>query len=1015
MCQCHETPWRFGLKTCSLSNCKPDMESQRPFSLLWFIAVIALLRATYSAQVASTLSSREALERNFQERIHPFFETYCFTCHGKEKAKGDLDLSAYATLDSISNNHKQWGVVLEQLKAGEMPPEKAKLHPTSELRAEVIEWIQSLRRFDAARNAGDPGIVLARRLSNAEFDYTIRDLTGVDIRPAKEFPVDPANQSGFDNTGESLSMSPSLVKKYLEAARNVADHLVLKPHGFSFAPHPIVTDPDRDKYCVKRIIQFYQRLPTNYVDYFFAAWRYQYRQELGRPDATLADIARERRVSAKYLTSLWSALNDPKETIGPMAALQILFRDLPPPQVTSEAAVRERCVELRNWVGALREPLRPEFANLRVRGVHEGSQPLVLWKDRQYATNRMNYIGKGAEVQRFDGLDGTLAGMAMSLPIEPEQQQEYEASFKRFCALFPDSFYVAQRARVYLDQQKEQALAAARFLSAGFHSQVGYFRDDEPLCKLVLDDKANAELDELWLELNFITFAPARQHRDFLWFERTDSRFLRDAEFDFARPEDNDSISESKIKRLSEVYLAKARQATTNPVPLEVIRDHFERVSANIRAVEQARAAAEPSHLEALEEFAERAYRRPLTPAEREDLRAFYAASRKEGLNHEEAIRDGVTSVLMSPHFMYRIDLGSNEPGVRPLSDYALASRLSYFLWSSMPDQELIQRAAAGELHRPEVLLAQAHRMLQDDRARALAIEFGGNWLDFRRFEEHNSVDRGRFPAFNNELRQAMFEEPVRFFVDLIQRDGSILDFISAKHTFVNPVLARHYGMPHSGQGSNDWIRVDNADRFERGGVLPMAVFLTKNAPGLRTSPVKRGYWVVRRLLGEYIPAPPPNVGELPSDEAKLNGLTLRETLERHRAEKSCATCHSRFDSLGLVFEGYGPVGERRMKDLAGQPVDTHATFPRGGEGNGLEGLRQYLQEHRESDFIDNFSRKFLSYALGRGLIPSDDSLIEDLHGKLAANGFHFSVLADTIITSPQFLTKRGQGALTMN
>src|SRR5206468_2933945 len=178
-----------------------------------------------------------------------------------------------------------------------------------------------------------------------------------------------------------------------------------------------------------------------------------------------------------------------------------------------------------------------------------------------------------------------------------------------------------------------------------------------------------------------------------------------------------------------------------------------------------------------------------------------------------------------------------------------------------------------------------------------------GNWLDFRRFEEHNAVDRERFKAFTDELRKAMFEEPVRFVLDTARNDRSVLDFLFAKHTFVNPVLARHYGMPTQVGGQDDWTRSDDAHKYERGGLLPMAVFQTKNAPGLRTSPVKRGYWVVRRVLGEKIPAPPAQVPELPADEAKLGDLTLREVLARHRADKACGGCHDRFDGIGLAFE----------------------------------------------------------------------------------------------------------------
>jgi hypothetical protein len=259
-----------------------------------------------------------------------------------------------------------------------------------------------------------------------------------------------------------------------------------------------------------------------------------------------------------------------------------------------------------------------------------------------------------------------------------------------------------------------------------------------------------------------------------------------------------------------------------------------------------------------------------------------------------------------------------------------------------------------------------------------------------------------------------MFEEPLRLFLDTVQHDRSVLDLVFGRATFVNPVLARHYGIPVAEPGaeeSGEWRRIDDATPYGRGGLLPMAVFLTQNSPGLRTSPVKRGYWVARRILGEQIPPPPPNVPEIPADETKLD-LSLRETLAQHRAHASCAGCHERFDSLGVVFEGYGPIGERRDLDLAGRPVEIQASFPGGGEGAGLDGLRTYLREKRAEEFLDNLCHKLLSYALGRTLLPSDDRLVRDMRRTLAENGYRFGPLVDEIITSRQFLTKRGQKPL---
>jgi hypothetical protein len=920
-----------------------------------------------------------SLERRFTDVVKPFLSQYCVGCHGERKKEAKLDLSGYSTVAEVVKAQRVWELVAERLEAEEMPPEEAKRHPKPHERRAVIEWVSELREREARRNAGDPGPVLAHRLSNAEFDYTIRDLTGVDIRPTREFPVDPANEAGFDNSGESLAMSPALVKKYLAAARWVADHLVLMPDGFRFAPHPAVADTDRDKFCVRRIIEFYQRHPVDYADYFLAAWRFQHRAELEKPRASLSDFAAEARLSPRYLATIWAVLTEPGPTSGPLGELRSSWRKLPS-DVSKTVEARRDCQRMRDHVVRARKAIAPRVEIMEVRKISTGSQPFVLWNNRQLAAQRMRYTGGG--------------------------KAETTPALERFCATFPDTFFVTDRPPYF----EPKSAPSGRLLTAGFHLMQGYFRDDAPLCELVLDDAGRRELDALWYELDFVASVPMRQYRDFIFFERAEPpRFMQEARFDFARVEDKDSTSEAKMTRLLAAYLEKARKIGAGDRAQEAIQDYFATMSARIRRVENDRIAVEPRHLEALAKFAGRAFRRPLSRSERDELLAFYRESRQSGgLNHEEAIRDALASVLLSPEFCFRIDPAPAGDSVQPLSDYALASRLSYFLWSSMPDEELMAHAAAGDLHRPEVLVAQARRMLRDGRVRGLATEFAGNWLAFRRFEEHNGVDRQRFASFTNELRQAMYEEPIRFFLDVAQRDGSVLDFLDANHTFVNPILAKHYGIPMSGARAGDWVRVDDVRQYGRGGLLPMSVFLTSNSPGLRTSPVKRGYWVVRRMLGETIPPPPPGVPELPKDEAKLGELTLPQLLARHREAKECAGCHRRFDSIGLAFEGFGPIGERRERDLGGRPVVTHANFPDGSEGAGLDGLRRYLTERRREEFVENLCRKLLAYALGRTLIPSDELTIKAMRTRLSADGHRFSGLVESIVTSPQFLNRWG-------
>ncbi len=1027
------------------------------------------------------LNSRAGdIEQQFAKDVLPFVQEYCGDCHDADTKKAELDLSVYRTVDSVLKDPGHWELVLQRLHDGDMPPKKSKHQPTEEIRKKVIGWIETLREREATRNAGDPGPLPARRLSNAEYDRCILDLTGVDIRPTHAFPVDPANQAGFDNSAESLAMSPALVKKYLQAAQEVAEHMVLTPDDLLFASHPVMAETDRDKWAVFRIVDFYRRQPTDYADYFMAAWRYQHRKSRR---ITLEQIAAESGISAKYLALVHATLSDPTETVGPIAKLQATWRALPAPKKASTNDVHATCVAMRDYVVQVRNNIVPKVENLKVTGENEGAQPLVLWKDRQMAANRRrfdptalrtngtatatNLVVAAASTnvpakpkRRRDGHvqaptpdivktggvaiaaafvtkeTSATARMAAAkkrgddpelvIPSDPSERARYEAAFAKFANVFPDAFYITERGRVFLDAEKEQE-NSGRLLSAGFHNMTGYFRDDGPLYDLILDDAGRKELDRLWNEFDMAAAVPQRMHASFVWAERVDSVFMRDAEFDAYRSEDKTLTTREKISGLSEVYLAKARRNGASDVAQQAIRDHFLIVATNVAKVDALRAASEPLHLKKLQALAERAYRRPLSPAERDELMSFYHDARTEnGLDHEDAVRDCVARVLVSPKFLFRLDLvdaagrktanpRSTDHQTQPLSDYALASRLSFFLWAGMPDERLLALAASGDLSKPKVLRAETKRMLKDERIRNLATEFAANWLDVRRFEQLNSVDRERFPEFNNELRTAMFEEPLRFFTDIAQHDRPILDMVYGKDTFVNAALAKHYGIPATSEMTNGWVRIADARAYGRGGVMPMAAFLTVNSPGLRTSPVKRGNWVVKRILGERIPPPPAQVPELPKDEKAMGELTLRQALEKHRTREGCMECHARFDSFGLVFEAFGPIGERRAVDLGGRPVDTHAEFPGGSQGDGLDGLVNYIRANRQKDFLDNFCRKLLAYGLGRTLILSDEPLVRAMRAKLDDNGYRLSSLVETIVTSPQFLTTRSQSKVARN
>jgi len=952
---------------------------------------VLVIVAWLAGCVAAPAAEPSKLEAEFRKTVRPFLTRFCTDCHGKTKPKADLSLTGWQSRQAVAADAQRLELVLEKLVAKAMPPKKAQPRPSDLQRQAVIEWIRRLRREEADRNAGDPGSVLPRRLSNSEYDYTIRDLTGVDIRPTREFPLDPANEAGFDNSGESLAMTPALLNKYLSAARHVADHLVMTPDGVRFAPHPVVTDTGRDRYCVQRIVDFYRRQPTDVAMYLEAAWRFRHRGVLGRAEETIGSAARTAGVSEKYLGTLLKLLSHPKipdEPIeGPTAELRKRWRALPAPGQSESKVAEAGCAALAKWIAQERQKWQvPEF-KIVVEVIQRGSQPVVLLKNRTMAANRL----KG-KLPENPGKDPKVAALRESV--------------KAFCAVIPDTFYVSERGRVFLPKKDRNK---GRLLSAGFHLMTGYFRDDIPLYELVLDEQGRAELDRLWRELNFITLAPVRQFRDYVFYERAETRFIEPKEFDFARSEDKDLTSPSKMKRLTDLYISVAETRKAPPLELREIRYHFAAMSKTIRKLESDRLAAEPKQLQSLLRLAARAYRRPLQSVERDELLAFYRELRtRHELAHEPAVRDVVVALLVSPGFSYRVV--RPEPGrtTHRLDGYELASRLSYFLWSSLPDRELLQLAGSNRLARPDVLKQQVNRMLVDPRSAALSAEFLGQWLGVRQFQTFNGVDRKRFPCFTGELRQSMYEEPLRYFSDLLRRNGSIVSLISGRHAIVNASLARHYGLPiPDGVPSGDWFRVEKASEHGRGGLLPMGVFLTSNSSGLRTSPVRRGYWVVHRLLGEHIPPPPPKVPDLPADETDLGDVTLRQLLVNHRKLAACAGCHARFDAFGLVFEGYGPVGRRRKVDGGGRAVDVRADFPDGSRGSGLAGLRRHLVEKRRGQFVDNIVGRLFAYALGRRLMLSDRRGIERMTRSLEKDGFRVRGLIEEIVLSRQFLEKR--------
>jgi hypothetical protein len=403
-------------------------------------------------------------------------------------------------------------------------------------------------------------------------------------------------------------------------------------------------------------------------------------------------------------------------------------------------------------------------------------------------------------------------------------------------------------------------------------------------------------------------------------------------------------------------------------------------------------------------DIARRGFRRPPTEKELNRLLAFVDEAQKEGDSFEQGIRIALQAVLVSPQFLFRIERDpSNFAAEHPISNFELATRLSYFLWSSMPDDELLAVAESGRLRQPSVLKAQVARMMRDPKAKALAENFAGQWLQLRNLDEAKP-DPDRFPEFDDELRHAMKRETELFFEAVVKEDRSILDFLDAKFSFLNDRLAQHYGIP--GVEGSEFRRVALTGD-QRSGILTQASILTVSSYPNRTSPVIRGKWVLENILNSPPPPPPPGVPNL--DEAAVgNTGSLRQQLEKHRSNAVCASCHSRMDPLGFGLENYNAIGAWRTQD-GKFPIDSTGTLPNGKSFSKPSELKAILRADKD-EFSKGLTEKLMTYALGRGLERFDRPAVQSVQRRLAAKGYRFSELVMGIVESLPFQMRRGEG-----
>lgn len=1042
--------------------------------------------------------SFDDLASEYTDDVHPLLVEFCLDCHAGNEPEGDLDLSGFLSLREVRAAPRVWQKVDAQLEAEEMPPSDEQ-QPTPEQRRLFREWVVRYLRTEAFANAGDPGPVGLRRLNNAEYTYTIRDLTGVDLNPAREFPVDSAAGEGFTNASNALAMSPALFPKYLDAGKEIAAHVILLPDGFRFSRYR--TQSDWIDELLSQIRAFYRQrveivdlgLGTSVgvmnlhgdcrlgqlgqvpVKPYFAALVEDHHALL-RGQTTISEVAREHQVNTKYLGSLWEMLNSDL----PSLLLDDLRRQWRGAGSQDVQALEQQVADWQRglWTfnpislmgrtgsrSSWMEPVDPivtrQELRLRFPLPSEGQEPedvvvslvatdagdgsdhdVVIWSEpRLVAANQPDLLLR--DIDSLQGIDhaafghhpeggaidsaslcvhapqaltlripGTVAaGREMLVEVELDSELGHEGSVQvdlvtgvteatpglrpsvvtctlsTVTNLFADERTVTYQHPVLIapDSPRHReligAFAAHRelFPPSFCYPQVvpadevltltQFHREDEPLVRLLLDDQDKRELDRLWMELRYVAQEPLKLS----------------------------AVLDSLVETLRGQSQQGAMDALIEPFHQRA--SEFRQLQLDVEAVQ----------LNALIDFAKRAYRRPLEPPEADELRSLYTQLRAEDLTHEEAFRLTLARVFVAAPFLYRLEIVPSAQESAPVSDWELATRLSYFLWSSMPDDELRGVVADGELRAPDVLERQTLRLLNDSKVRRLATEFVCQWLHVYEFPVTERKSEQVFPEFD-ALRADMYEETILFFTDLFQSDATLQSVLTADHTFVNRRLAQFYELDVF-EGDGGWQRVDGLRQQGRGGILGLSSVLAKQSGASRTSPILRGNWISEVLLGEKLPRPPKDVPQL-ADTVPA-GLSERELIERHSRDAACAKCHQRIDPFGFALEGFDAIGRMRTTDLAGKPINTQTTLADGERVDGLKGLREYLTTTRRDAFVRQFCRKLLGYALGRETQLSDEPLLESLQETLTAEDGRISQAILAIVQSRQFQELRGDSPKT--
>lgn len=1043
---------------------------------------------------------------------------FCSDCHSGPDAEARLDLDQLVS-QPIANHLFRWRQITRLLAEGSMPPRDAE-QPPLDLRQSSAHELRKAFQSAIEEVADDPGPILIRRLTNAEYEYCVEDLTGLSFDLQNKMVSDGVGGSGFTNAATSQFVQDTTLERYLEVAKQVAEHAMIGSGPLYFYDAPRNTGLELS--AADRIRQIYREhgfraaagegaAPFGLEKFeraFLLAWRYRYRSELGQDDATLDSLAKEANLAPKFAHHIWEVLTSENARF-PLSKIVGRWNQFPQPSAIDveideriELEAKELFELLQTWQNRfaasasaeeeaalltgdkLELPAAASFiarASLQIRqsdagdftpdlnnpAIFEsgdrtlrftiaveaaseemGESAVVIFQQPEFRARVTGNLGaiqpdpvalasmlsaEDAASLAFGKNPGgepigahefvMKAGETKELSIELPQGSrvgELLVDVRLDRALGQDSVVrciitdtSGQRGRQYSSLLRDPKSSIVEDWLAGvaefatalpqishrepapsdrdpipepydngynvpernhFHKAVKYFRKDDFFITKIVPNEDRERLEQAWTDL-------------------LTSFDYHNLNLKFAAGKFNVDLGGHSIATLTDDWLRSL------PEPA---RSYIAQYKSEYDAMQGVLAAAERRHVEDLLAFAARAWRRELDGDEQTSLVTFYESVRRQyELTHEAAIRATLVRVLVSPEFIYRIEQPGEEGLARPLSQAELASRLSFSIWASMPDEDLMSLARQGELLHEKQLEAQVRRMLSSPKTRRLANEFFGQWFGFYQFDAFRGVDANKFPEFDERLKRALYDEAITFFEHIVREDRPYTEILHADYSFVDEITAAHYGMAwNEADGRGMRLKTAEVDS-PRGGLLGLAAVLTTTSAPLRTSPVKRGDWILRRILGTPVPPPPADAGSIPADDVLTDGLTVPERLALHRTREECNSCHVRIDPLGFALENFDSLGRWRETYADGREIVASSELPSGEVVDSVAGLKRYLMQH-DQDFRRMLASRLVGYMLGRAEMAYDAALIERIVENLEADP-RFSTAVLTVIKSPQF------------